>query len=163
MLGVGTNLFISSCRNLAHLTEVESSLILKTTSMTITPAILLSSPYVENKKTKNYVAIKHTIGAFLGLVINLLISLPLSKALNNWAQAGQIPYKIGSKQFAALKLITGGIAVTLTIPPTAYIVNKILPKIMKHIYPGDKELTTNSNTKTALINSNKEIKGNFLA
>lgn len=159
MLGVGSNLFVSSCRSLSHLTEVESSLILKGTSMTITPAILLTSPFVENKKTKNYVAIKHTIAAILGLGINLLISLPISKTLNNWAKTGQIPYKVGTKQFAGLKLITGGLVVTLTIPAAAYIVNKILPEIIKYIYPKDKDLIQ----KTNIENPVAKAKGNYLA
>lgn len=105
--------------------------------MTITPAILVTSPFVDSQKTKNYVAIKHVIGALLGLAINLIVSKPVSNAINNWAKTGKIPYTPGTKQLAALQLIVGGIAVALTIPPTAYLVNKLLPKVMKHIYPQD--------------------------
>lgn len=164
LMGVGTNLIVSSFRSLAHLTEVKSNIILKATSMTITPAILMSSPFVDNQKTKNYVAVKHVIGAILGLGINLLVSAPVTKALDNWAKAGTIPYLPGSKQLAALKLVTGGVAVALTIPPTVYLVNKILPGVMKYIYPENKNNTTE--TKEAIkpqLTQNKKNNRNWLA
>lgn len=132
-------IIIPSLRSLSHLTEVKSNVIMQVAAGTVAPAILLTNPFVEDEKTKEYSAIKQVIAAVIGLFTQLIISIPVDRAIDDLALRAKIPYQTGSKKIDALKLIVGAALVTTTAPLYAYLVNKLLPKVMEFLKGKNKE------------------------
>lgn len=146
---------------LGRLTEVNSNIITSAAAMTITPLVILNSPYVKDKKTKEYSAVNSIIGAILAMGMQLAVSVPVSKGIDNLIKLGKIPYLAGSAQANALKLVLPLIPVLCTSPLYAKLINKFLPNVMDKIYK-KKQQPENADVFIKTNNIQNESFNNFL-